>query len=104
MSKPRDKWWGYVKDMVRAYPGRKGRVLHGIAANEFAAVQAAVEITERMENGRDRLAVIDMVLWRQTHTLDGAALMIPCAERTAVQWHGDFIREVAGKFECKGLR
>ena len=103
MSKPRDKWWGYVKDMVRAYPSRKGRALHGIAVNEFEAVRAAVEETERMENGRERMCVVSMVLWKRTHTLDGAALQIPCSERTAVQWHGDFIREVSRHFKCDGL-
>lgn len=62
---------------------------------EFAAVCKAIAITERYRDGKRRLTVIDLVLWKQSHTIAGAALQIPCSERLAVQWHGDFIRLVA---------
>lgn len=62
------------------------------------AVQRAIEQTERMENGGERLQVVDMVFFRQTHTLEGAALMVPCSERTARRWHTDFIKCVAKEY------
>ena len=62
---------------------------------EFEAVRKAIETTERYANGLDRLRIINLVLWKQTHTIEGAALQIPCAWRTAAQWHGEFIRLVA---------
>lgn len=65
---------------------------------EYEAVRKAIELTEHYNNGRDRLSVIDLVLWRQTHTLEGAALQIPCSIRTAQEWHRQFIRLVASYY------
>lgn len=73
----------------------KGKVLSGIAMKESEAVRAAVEQTEALPNGAERLAVIDMVFWKQTHTLAGAAMQVPCHYETARHWHTDFIRAVA---------
>lgn len=90
--------------MARAYPGRVGQALEGTALAEFQAVEAAIEATRRRRDGEARMAVVNMVLIKGTHKIPGAAMMIPCSERTAVQWHGDFIREVAANFKCNGLR
>lgn len=65
---------------------------------EFEAVRQAIEVTERYGNGRDRLMVINLVLWKQTHTLEGAALQIPCSSATAKRYHGEFIRLVASYY------
>lgn len=105
MSRAQRKcWWGYCKSMARAYPGRVGQALEGTALAEFQAVEAAIEATRRRRDGEARMAVVNMVLIKGTHKIPGAAMMIPCSERTAVQWHGDFIREVAANFKCNGLR
>lgn len=98
MSKPRYDWWGYIKAVIRRYPELKGRDVSGIALREKEAVEAAIAATERMQNGRERLEVVDMVFWKKTHTLSGAALMVPCHYETARHWHSDFIKEVARKF------
>lgn len=98
MSKPRYDWWSYIKAVIRRYPALKGKALSGIAMKENEAVRAAVEQTEALPNGAERLAVIDMVFWKQTHTLAGAALTIPCGERTARRWHTEFIKTVAKNY------
>jgi hypothetical protein len=127
MSKPRYKWWGYIKAVIRAYPElcRKAGELHDlpITANltgmpkgggtsrrteetalrqlkpteqrELDAVRDAIKTTERYVNGRDRLYVIDLVFWKRTHTLEGAAIRVPISRATAWRYHGDFIRLVA---------
>lgn len=82
--------------MVRRYPDR-------VNENEHAAVTAAIAETERMTAGADRLRVADMVLRKGSHTLAGAALCIPCSERTAQRYHADFIRAVGKHFRCEGL-
>jgi len=76
------------------------RELPSNAQREYEAVRRAIDHTERYSNGRDRLAVIDMVLWKRTHTLEGAALMVPCSIATAKRWHAEFIRMVGS---CYGL-
>lgn len=62
---------------------------------EYEAVHRAIEATERMNASRDRLRVIDLVFWKQSHTLSGAALTIPCHYNTAQKYHSDFILTVA---------
>ena len=65
---------------------------------EYEAVRRAVETTERYRNGRDRLKVIRLVLWDRSHTLDGAAMMVPCHYKTAQGWHNEFIKLTAGYY------
>ncbi|MEG2383508.1 MAG: hypothetical protein RSB39_07950, partial [Oscillospiraceae bacterium] len=74
------------------------RELPPVKQREYTAVRLAVEATERHKDGRDRLAVVRMVFWDRTHTLQGAAMQIPCSNRTAERWHGEFIRVVASNF------
>lgn len=103
MSRPKYDWWSYIKAVIRRYPALKSREVSGIALQEKTAVEAAIASTERLSHGRDRLALVGMVFWEQTHTLSGAALMIPCSDRTAQRWHADFIKSVATNFKCNGL-
>lgn len=95
MNKQHYPWWGYIKAIVQAYPGRVGSSLSGVAKREYEAVQAAVETTERMEGGEMRLRVIRLVHWDKTHTLEGAALTVPCSERAAIYWQRKFFEMVA---------
>lgn len=95
MNKQHYPWCGYIRAIVRAYPGRMGADLSGVAKREYEAVRAAVEATERMEDGEARLKVIRLVHWNRTHTLEGAALTVPCSERTAGRWQRRFFEEVA---------
>lgn len=103
MSRPRYGWWGYVKSMVRLYPERRGQALTGTALREFEAVRAAIEQTERTSNGANRLKVIELVFWKRTHYISGAALQVPCSEKTAKRYHADFIKAVAQNFRCDSL-
>ena len=98
MSEPRYGWWGYVKWMIRQYPARKGRYIQAAALREQSAVQKAIDQTEAMGNGTERLQVIDLVFFKQTHTLEGAALMVPCSYDTAQKYHAQFIKAVARNF------
>ena len=127
MSKPRYRWWGYVKSIIRQYPSLKQeyeslheqsvtasmtgmpgsggasrgtediaiRELPYTKQREYEAVKRAVAATERMTAGLDRLKVIDLVFWKRSHTLDGAALVIPCSYMTARRYHAEFIMLVA---------
>lgn len=88
-------WWGYIKAIVRSYPGRQGRELSGVAQREQEAVQAAIDATEGMMNGRSRLEVIRLLHWDGVCTLDGAALEIPCSRSLAAKWQRQFFEEVA---------
>ena len=133
MSRPRYRWWGYVKAVIRAYPELKARynALHSPSVTagygnpapgagpgdptgrtalrelprqeqrELEAVQKAIEKTAALPAGRERLLVIDLVLLKKSHTLDGAAMQVPCSWRTAAQYHGEFIHLVAKHLELE---
>ena len=130
MSKPRYKWWGYIKSVIRAYPSLKKeyRDLHeqSITANlsgmpgggsvsrgteeiavrelpytkqrEYEAVRRAVGFTKMLDTGEDRLDLIDMVFWKKSHTLSGAAYKLNLSYQTAQIYHSDFIVTVAKNY------
>lgn len=98
MSKPRYGWWSYAKYMVREYPKLKREHLDCQLAPakkaEYDAVQLAIEQTMGLQTGKERLALIDMVFWTRSHTLDGAAYALGYSSITAKRFHGDFLRLV----------
>lgn len=92
MSTPRYGWWAYAKWMIRSYKG--GGLM---TKAERAAVADAIAETEQLVDGAERLRLIDLVLWKRTHTLQGAAMAVYVSERTAQEWHRQFIRLVGQK-------
>lgn len=63
---------------------------------ELDAVRAAIRETERYCDGTSRIKVVRLTRWDKTHTIAGAAMQLdpPVSERTAAQYHGDFVRAV----------
>ena len=61
---------------------------------EYEAVSKAVERTKQRKTAEERLAIIDMVFWKKSHSLQGAALRANVSYETAVEYHGDFLRLV----------
>lgn len=74
------------------------RELPEINRREMEAVRKAIEETRRLDTGEERLRMIRLVFWDQTHTLEGAAMTLNRCKRTIVQWHGEFIKKVANAF------
>lgn len=133
MSKPRYRWWGYVKAVIRAYPalakvmqepiytattarysaqpsqGGSGRSLEcavikrltGRDVEEYEAVSAAIQATERLPNGAARLKIIDLVYWQGTHTLAGAGYQVGYSYRRARDLHQQFVCTVAENLGLK---
>lgn len=64
------------------------------AQRELDAVRRAVSTTSRYRNAKDRLKVIDLVYWRQTHSLQGAAQLCHYSYETAAEWNAAFIELV----------
>lgn len=90
-------WWGYVKAIVRKYRyTRNEENLIGIEARETEAVRRAIERTlANHVDGEQRVEFIDVMYWRRTRTLEGAAMDHHISDRTARRWHGEFIITVA---------
>ena len=141
MSKPRYKWWGYVKNIIRQYPVLKKEyeALHeqsvtakatgmpgsGVVSRntenfairelpyteqrEYEAVKRAIASAKLSRTANDRLALVDMVFWKRSHTLSGAAYKLNLSYTTAQRYHGEFVMSVARYYglldtERDGLR
>lgn len=90
MSKPRYRWWQYAKNMLRAYPKY-------VTNGERDAIESAIAETLKLVDGKDRMKVIDLVFFKQSKGLAGAAMQVPCSIDTAQKYHADFIRLVGEK-------
>ena len=64
---------------------------------ERAAVEDAIKEMEQLVVVFELFWLIDLVLWKRTHTLQGAAMVVYVSERTAQEWHRQFIYLVAEK-------
>ena len=84
-----------MREIIRRYPK--------CTDFERRAVEQAIEATERMPDGQSRLFVVNAVLQKKTHTLPGAALMVPVSYATAKRWQQSFIRATARHFRCESL-
>ena len=72
------------------------RELRGTKQREYESVRRAIALTESApETGKLRLELIDLVFWKQSHTLEGAAMQLHCSYRTARRYQSDFIYLVA---------
>ena len=130
MSKPRYRWWDYVRKMIRAYPALKAeykdlhtpsvtanasgmpggggisdptmqiaiKELPGMKQREYEAVRRAVEATRRQKTAKESLAIIDMVFWKSSHTLSGAACKVGVSYETAKRYQREFIVRVATEY------
>lgn len=106
-----ERYYGLREQSVTAnYNGmpKGGSASHGVEdlavrelpraqQREYESVRLAIDQTMRLQNGRNRMRVIQLVFWARSHTLEGAALEVHCSERTARRWHTDFILLVAQK-------
>ena len=61
---------------------------------EYDAVAKAIEATKLMYNGKEHLALINMVFWRKSHNIDGAAYALNYSTITGERFHRDFLRLV----------
>lgn len=87
--------WGYAKGLIREYGVHiKSPHKSRLKPYQERAIQQAVEHTKTLVDGAERLKLIDLVFWKQTHSLQGACLVCYVSERTGRQWHTDFIRLV----------
>ena len=55
------------------------------------AVERALSISEHLTSGLNRVQLIELVYFRRSHTVEGAALRIPCSPQTAQLWNSDFL-------------
>ena len=66
-------WWGYMKFLVRKYGFLHDKETEGLERREMEAVRRALEATLRLRDGRNRAELIELVIWKRSHSIAGAA-------------------------------
>lgn len=126
MSKPRYKWWGYIRRVLCAYPELRSElddlkatlkakgenVVRGSGFGRSTEVlacmtlpsrqdQRELEAVEKALNDADDVTrkLMKMVFFEQTHTLEGAAMTLFISYQTASRRQRKFILAVAENLE-----
>lgn len=91
---------GHGTEAHRAIEDVALRELPQAEMKEYNAVEKAIQATLQYKDGNERLQLIDMVFFKKTHTLQGAAMACNVSYTTAARWHNKFIVQTA---KCFGL-
>ena len=68
---------------------------------ELNAVEKALKTTRRGADGKIRVKVIELVYFRGTHTIEGAAQQVHVSYSTAWRWADSFVRLVGKYLGCE---
>lgn len=61
---------------------------------DLDSVRAAIDTIRRYRNGGLRYKLIELCYWRNSHTIEGAALVLHVHEKTAHEWDRGFVEMV----------
>lgn len=61
---------------------------------ELQAIEKALKTTRRGPDGKIRVRIIEMIYFRNTHTIEGAAQQVHVSYSTAWRWADTFVRLV----------
>ncbi len=87
----------YIKEILWSYPKICAKPWEKRTRNEqrrFETVNALLDMVDRMEDARDKRKFMDMVYFRQSHNIQGAALRIPVGKRTVERWNSQILGAV----------
>ena len=68
---------------------------------ELDAVEKAIKTTRRGADGKVRMKVVELVYFRGTHTIEGAAQTVHVSYTTAWRWTDNFVRLVGKYLGCE---
>ena len=88
----------YIKKVLRSYPAICKKPPDQRTRNErrrVDSVQQLLEMTDFAKHAAHKRKMIELVYFRQSHTLAGAAMQIPVGERTAQKWNAQVIETLA---------
>ena len=90
MSKPKERWWGYVRNILYAYQDMSRSPFRSrMEDRECAAVAQALEESDPVTR-----ALVQLVLFDRSHTLEGAAALEGISFGAARRMQGEFFRLV----------
>lgn len=57
----------------------------------LVAIRKSLAEIKQGRDGEDKVKLIEMVYFKKSHSVDGAALVLHVSERTAHRWNSEFI-------------
>lgn len=57
-------------------------------------MESVLEMVERMSDARNKRKIVEMVYFKKSHTLHGAAMEIPVGSRTVDRWNARIMSAV----------
>lgn len=87
----------YIREVLRDYPKICEKLPEKRSKNEqrrFETVNALLETVDQMPDARSKRKIIEIVYFKKSHTLQGAALQISVGERTAQRWNAQIMDAV----------
>lgn len=90
-------WHGYIKGALKRYPRQLETDGSKQALIALESIRAAIEKTQSMNFGDERMRLVKMCYISCTHTLNGGAYALHISRRTAQYWAQDFFNIVASE-------
>lgn len=94
MNKEAKEARDYIKKVLQAYPDICKKPPDQRTRNErrrFEAVTAFLEQVNQLPDAKEKRQLIDLIYFKQLHTLYGAAGKLYISERTAVRWNHEIL-------------
>lgn len=84
----------YIREVLRSYGDIRSKPADKRTEVECRCAVVVETALAQVDNAAC-IAMINMVYFDKTHTIEGAALEIPVSRGTAMRWNGDFMRIMA---------
>ena len=92
----------YIREVLREYPQIKKRPAETWSERDARLVSMVDDTLAEIAQTRDgdkQASLFDLVYFRRSHTLYGAAMTIPVSERQAQKWNARLMRIMADKMQ-----
>ena len=93
MSKPREPWWGYVKNVIRKYPEYK-KQLRALKSQQITPGYSKTGGRGKTQRKTEAIALRELPP-RDQHSMQGAAMVLHADYTTVLRWNRSFVYLVA---------
>ena len=90
-------WKKEAKKALRAYPKAKAR------GDDTSAIDIALEQQKAYYNGAERMRMVDLVYFRRSHTITGAAMEVQYSPEAVQRWNAELVHAAAAALRAQKM-